>query len=81
MSNVSLTRAAWVCTSAALFVVGAYLLATSVSRWLDTATDVSEASPLPDFAAIDDVKAKKSLFFSYLQPFVDKRNQELVELR
>jgi len=36
---------------------------------------------LPDFAAIGDVKQKKSAFFSFLSPAVIKENQRIKELR
>lgn len=37
--------------------------------------------PLPDFAAIYDVKEKKRAFFSYLSPYVEQINKEILRHR
>jgi Bax protein len=36
---------------------------------------------MPDFAAIEDIEAKKQAFFDYLQPIVDAQNQRITRQR
>lgn len=40
-----------------------------------------DAEPLPDFAAIDDIPARKQAFFSYLAPYVQAENARVLEQR
>lgn len=40
-----------------------------------------KVGPLPNFAAITDVREKKSQFFNYLQPMDDKENARILEVR
>jgi Bax protein len=41
----------------------------------------TQAPPLPDFAAIEDTKAKKQAFFDYLRPLVAIANREIMAER
>lgn len=39
------------------------------------------ADTLPDFAAIDEVEARKALFFDFLQPYIDAENRRILAER
>jgi Bax protein len=41
----------------------------------------TDAQTMPDFAAIEDIDAKKQAFFNYLQPIVDAQNQRVKRQR
>lgn len=40
--------------------------------------DVTSVAPVPDFAAVTPITAKKRAFFYYLKPEVEKQNQEIL---
>lgn len=43
--------------------------------------EVPPPTPIPDFAAISDTKAKKAAFFGYFTPIVDTENQTIMDER
>lgn len=74
-----------------LLVLALYVFLTSeqdrpftlTSNALDPASisDMAAASDVPDFASIQDSKAKKMAFFAYLQPAYDRVTQEVLAER
>ena len=59
----------------------AIALATLCATSLLTACTPATDSRLPDFAAIEDVNAKKQAFFDYLTPIIQEENQRILAQR
>lgn len=68
-----------------LLIAGAALVAVIAfgGVWLamQPPGPTARSGPVPDFAMIEDVKAKKAAFFGFLEPMVDDRNAWVMEQR
>lgn len=58
-------------------LITAALVALLVAFFLPCLTCKS----LPDFSSIDDIEARKTAFFSYLEPFIDQTNRQILRQR
>ncbi|GGF57787.1 glucosaminidase domain-containing protein [Alteromonas lipolytica] len=65
----------------AITVVLAWMTGTREPDILDVPETEQAEQPVPDFAAVEDTKARKQAFFAYLKPEVEKQNDYLLSLR
>ncbi|MBB66949.1 mannosyl-glycoprotein endo-beta-N-acetylglucosamidase [Alteromonas sp. KS69] len=65
----------------AVIVINALILTKREPDILDIPETPEATKPVPDFSAYTDVKEKKSAFFDYLRPEVEKQNAYLLTLR
>ena len=65
----------------AVIVINAWILATREPDILEVPETEQADEPVPDFAAYDDVAKRKSAFYAYIQPEVEKQNEYLLALR
>ncbi|QJR79310.1 mannosyl-glycoprotein endo-beta-N-acetylglucosamidase [Alteromonas pelagimontana] len=65
----------------AVIVINAWILTNREPDILDVPETEQSDKPVPDFNAIDNVSKKKTTFFNYLRPEVEKQNEYLLSLR
>ena len=65
----------------AVIVINAWILATREPDILDVPETHEASKPVPDFAQYENVREKKTAFFNYLKPEVEKQNAYLLSLR
>lgn len=65
----------------AVIVINAWILATREPDILEVPETEQADEPVPDFSAIENVQEKKTAFFDYLKPEVEKQNEYLLSLR
>lgn len=65
----------------AVIVINAWILATREPDILEVPQTKESSKPVPDFAQYDNVRDKKTAFFAYLKPEVEKQNAYLLSLR
>lgn len=65
----------------AVIVINAWILATREPDILDVPETQEASKPVPDFAQYENVREKKTAFFNYLKPEVEKQNAYLLSLR
>ena len=65
----------------AVIVINAWILTSREPDILEVPESKQASKPVPDFSSFENVSNRKSAFFDYLRPEVEKQNEYLLSLR
>lgn len=65
----------------AVIVINAWILTSGEPDILDVPESEQASEPVPDFSSFENVSERKTAFFDYLRPEVEKQNEYLLSLR